>query len=194
MLVKKSFKQAKKPLWTVEMEQGGVIRRREDFIFTIFQNWLAGMYPMCMTVGSSGLWKVLSKKERVSCFGTTQREGQRIRRMEVTHLTVATVRNSKSEDTIVTHRTLTSWLPQGQQWADASYHAFHWIQTTTVVKLEFIWGYNGYALYFLITSDSVSAWLVRCQMSGCNQTIRGLHILKLYMKLFSREQYPMAAG
>ncbi|GBM24247.1 hypothetical protein AVEN_46030-1 [Araneus ventricosus] len=49
-----------------EFERGRAVGLREGgFLSAIFQKDLAGMYPLCMIVGSSGQGKVLTHEDRV---------------------------------------------------------------------------------------------------------------------------------
>ncbi|GFV04618.1 uncharacterized protein TNCV_294951 [Trichonephila clavipes] len=74
-----------------EFERGRVDYEKADFLPTILQKDLAGMYPLSIIVWSSGQGMVMHQENRVSRNprGSTEREARSIGRTTVTHCTAS---------------------------------------------------------------------------------------------------------
>ena len=87
-----------------------------DFLSTILQNDLTGMYPPCMFVESIDQGRVLFLRIPGSGWprGTTEREDRRIRCTAVTHRTASAANIRAAVGTTETQKTVRNRLLEGQ--------------------------------------------------------------------------------
>ncbi|GFY02702.1 uncharacterized protein TNCV_3505821 [Trichonephila clavipes] len=97
-------------------ERGRVTGLREGFSSMTLQEALAGLYQLCMIVGSGGQGMVLPQKDRVTGYhvATTEKKDRRIQSTAVEHRTVSAAEIQAAIGITVTQRTDRNWLHQGQ--------------------------------------------------------------------------------
>ncbi|GBN23883.1 hypothetical protein AVEN_145391-1 [Araneus ventricosus] len=173
-----------------------------DFLSAILQKGLAGMYPLCMIVGSSCQRKVLPQGDRVPS-GTTEREERCVRCMAVAHRTASAAEIRVAVGTTVTQLIVTNRLLQGQFRVRRPVMCIPLTPNHcngSGVKLELIGGRSGYLLCFLMKAGSVlvpvvaTCWLEGGQVSACNQPVCSLDTLDLHLELWPGVQFPMTVG